>query len=249
MRFRQCREGNKNYMAQELQIWISGWVYDYFAPEINSYCDILLNRVLQIFDDLDGEQTKACNDFLRRANRSSEDYEAMLEAAYDHALDHTMQFAEMRSVFLAAGVSGLFHLFERQLYKHINKELRRWLQTPIANWQDIEEIIPQFNQKFGESAPCLDLINAFRDFDLQELKLVANSLKHGDDGPSYRQLVSRKAIVVDKERLEKDGHAGPFSILKVNLSLEISDVERYREAIARFWSLDGTYCADRSAFK
>ena len=215
-----------------------------------SYCDILLNRINPIFKDLDGEQERAASEFLDGVKAYRDvDFDDVLEAAYDHALEHVMQFMEMRSVFLTVGVSVLFHLFERHLYKHINKELGRWLESPIADWRDLENIIPKFDRKYGEDTLCSDLLDAFRDSDLQELRLVANTVKHGDDGESYKQLMARKARVVEAKRLENDGTAGPYSILKVNISVQIDDVERYRDAILRSWSLEGTFCADRTAFQ
>ena len=237
-------------MSDQLQIWIDGWVHRHFAPEIESYCNILLNRVIPIFEDFDGEGEKAANEFLGCARAPPDaDYHEVLEAAYEHAQEHVMQFMEMRSVFLAAGVSGLFHLFERQLYKHINKELDQWLTSPIADWRTLEDIIPKFDRKYGEDKPCSDLLDAFRDSDLLELRLVANTVKHGDDGQSHKQLVVQKARVVEPERLANDFTVGPYSILKVNISVHVNDVERYRDAILRFWSLKGTFCANRAAFR
>ena len=109
-------------MNENLSIWIDDWIYQYFAPEVQSYCDILLNRITPIFDDLDGEEARAAKTFLDAIPAyEGEDHDATVEAAYEHALEHVMHFMEMRSVFLTVGVSGLFHLFERQLYRHINK--------------------------------------------------------------------------------------------------------------------------------
>jgi len=236
-------------MNDQLQIWIDNWVYQYFAPEVKSYCDILLNRINPMFLDLDGEEKRAAEEFLAGIpSHGEEDHDAIFEAAYDHARDHVWRFMELQSVFLTVGVSGLFHLFERQLYRHINKELDRWLTTPIADWRDLESMIPKFNRKYGEECSCSELVDAFRDSDLQELRLVANTVKHGDDGSSYKQLVARGARVVDARRLADDGNIGRYSILKVNVSVQVDDVERYRDAILRFWSVKGTFCAHRSAF-
>jgi hypothetical protein len=181
----------------------------------------------------------------RASSWFGEDYDSAVEAAYEHARDHTMQFLEMRAVFLATGVSGLFHLFEKQLYLHVNQELKDWLESPLSRWQDLEDMIPKFDRKWGQDAACQDLIDAFRDADLEELRLVANTVKHGNDGQSYRELVKRHAV----ERIEDDWTAGPYSILGVAISVQVDDVKRYRDAILRFWKVDGTFCAARSAFK
>jgi hypothetical protein len=149
---------------------------------------------------------------------------------------------------MATGVSGLFHLFEKQLYKHINNELKHWLKAPITSWQDLEKLIPKFDHKRGEPEPCMDLISAFRDSDLQELRLVANAVKHGNDGPSYKQLVENRAVVVSQDRLEDDWTAGDYSVLRVNISVQRQDAERYQAALLRFWKLEGDFWAPRFAF-
>jgi hypothetical protein len=234
----------------QLGIAFGGWVDRHFSPSIESYCDILLDRIVPVFDDAEGEQKGAAADFLHRASSwFGEDYDGAVDAAYEHAQEHTMQFLEMRAVFLATGVSGLFHLFEKQLYLHVNKELKIWLASPLNRWQDLEDMIPKFDRKWGQDATCQDLVNAFRDADLQELRLVANTVKHGNDGQSYRQLVKNDAVVVKAERVEDDWTAGPYSILGVAISVQVDDVKRYRDAILRFWKVDGTFCAARSAFK
>jgi hypothetical protein len=236
--------------CRQLEIAFGGWVYRHFAPNIESYCDILLNRINPVFDDPEGEQPRAADEFMSAASSwFGDDYDSAIEAAYEHARDHTLQFLEMRAVFLATGVSGLFHLFEKQVYLHINKELKNWLESPIASWRDLEDLVPKFDRKWGPDAACPDLINAFRDKDLRELRLVANVLKHGDSGQSYKELTRSKAVVVDAERVEDDWMAGPSSILGVAISVQVDDVIRYRDAILRFWEVDGTFCADRTAFK
>lgn len=233
-----------------LEIAFGSWVDRHFSPSIESYCSILLDRVLPVFDDPNGEHKRAADDFMQETSSwFVDDYDSAVEAAYEHARDHTMQFLEMRAVFLATGVSGLFHLFEKQLYRHVNNELQRWLTSPICRWQELEEMIPKFDRKWGRDAPCQDLVDVFLDADLEELRLVANALKHGNDGQSYQQLVKNQAIVVRPERVENDWTAGPHSILGVAISVQVDDVKRYRDAIRRFWKVDGTFCAARSAFR
>lgn len=237
-------------MSGELDIAFGHWVYQYFASDVHGYCDILLNRIDPIFYDVEGEQKRAAREFLSRiAHRYSDDDDPTeaYEAAYEHAAERAMQFVEMRTVFLATGVSGLFHLFEKQLYRHINKELRYWLSKPVSQWRDLEEIVPKFVQR-RRHGQCHALLQAFRDVDLQELMNVANAVKHGDDGGAYKKLKAANAVVVNEDRLKKDGTVGPYAVFKASVSIQREDVERYKDAILRFWSLEGTYFASRSAF-
>lgn len=238
-------------MSGDLEIQFGNWVFEYFAPDISDYCDILLNRIDPIFHDVQAEQDRAATEFLDRVAKHhgyEDDPDAAYEAAYDHSIERALQFVQLRTVFLATGVSGLFHLFEKQIYRHINKELRRWLTKPIAHWREVEEIIPKFIQKHGHGH-CDNLVRAFHNSDLQELVHVANAIKHGDDGSSYKKLHSMGAVVVSASRLEADGTVGPFASLKASISIERKDVQRYRDSILEFWKLEGTYSASRSSFK
>jgi hypothetical protein len=74
-------------------------------------------------------------------------------------------------------------------------------------------------------------------------------VKHGGDGSSYKQLVKNQAIVVSAARLEADFAGGSHTILGVDISVQRDDVERYRDSVLRFWRLNGSFWAPRSAFK
>ncbi len=236
-------------MEDRLTIAFGTWVNRSFVPDLHAYCDILLHRIAPVFDDVEGEQQRAAEAFMSAAAAWYEDDQSSAaDAAYEHAQEVALQLIGMRAVFLATGVSGLFHLFEKQLYRHINKELQDWLDTPITHWGDLAKLLPAFDRKWGQDPPCQNLINAFHDNDLQELNLVANVIKHGDNGPSYKRLVKSGARVVDKSRIDNLS-AGPYSFLKASVSVCKDDVERYRDAVLRFWKPDGTYWALRSKFR
>lgn len=236
-----------SWQKNQLSIAFDSSSYRYFAPDIVSYTEILLQRVAPIFDDLDGEEERAARKVLDHPGWGPDDYEAAIEAANDRGRDAAIQLMEMKSVFLATGVSGLFHLFERQIYRHLNKELQDWLENPINQWRDVEKLVPKFRQRWRKEGEDLAFIQAFQHPDLIELRYVANAVKHGE-GPAYKQLLSMNARVVNPSSLAEDWTIGPYSIFGVNLSILPKDVERYQNAILRFWRLEGTYWADRRSF-
>src|SRR5262249_11850989 len=133
-----------------LTIAFGYWAKAIFAPQINGYCDILLTRIDPIFEDVDGEQERAGRDYMTAAaSWYGDDEQGAAEAAYEHAVESAMQFIEMRAAFMAVGVSGLFHLLEKQLYRHLNNELRYWLKSPLTQWSHLNDIIPKFENKMG----------------------------------------------------------------------------------------------------
>jgi hypothetical protein len=106
-------------MYDQLTINFGQLDYELFAPEIESYCDILLNRIDPIFEDVDAEQERAAEAFMSAAETwYGDDYQGAAEAAYEYARDTAVQFMEMRAVFMATGASGLFHLFKADIQTH-----------------------------------------------------------------------------------------------------------------------------------
>lgn len=55
-------------------------------------------------------------------------------------------------------------------------------------------------------------------------------------------------MVMSQVRLKDDWTAGDYSVLRVNISVQSQDAERYQAALLRFWKLEGTFWASRSAF-
>jgi hypothetical protein len=102
-----------------------------------------------------------------------DDYEAAAEAAHEHSRDHTIQFMELRTVFLATGVAGLFHLFESQLYRFLNNELRRNLTKNIDRWEEAADAIDALDQPRSRNDGRTALQAAFHSSDIKELRLGA----------------------------------------------------------------------------
>lgn len=235
-------------MDDRLTVSFDSWTYRRFAPEIQSYSRVLLERVIPIFDEVDNEQERASDEVLRSPHWGPDDFEQAMETAYETGIEKALEFMELRSVFIAIGVSGMFHLFEKQLYTHLNHELRFWLVNPINKWHDVQSVIRKFNRVTGpDESDSSELWDTFSNSDLTELRLLANAIKHGE-GPSYEQLKKMGAAIVSPDRLGGVFCVGPFSILGVSESIQPQDIERYRDAILKFWKIEGTFWASPEAF-
>jgi hypothetical protein len=221
-------------------VCFGSWNVSMFGSPIQHYADILKSRVMPIFDDLDGEQQRAADEVLHASGWGPDDYETAIEAAYEHSRDHTLQFMELRTVFLATGVAGLFHLFEKQLYRFLNHELRRNLAKKIDRWEEAVATIEALDQPRCTDGGQTPLQLAFNAPAIKELRLVANVVKHGE-GRSYDDLKAMSARVVDPGRLKDDFTIGSHSIFGVELAIDSDDIERYVESLLSFWSLKGNF--------
>jgi hypothetical protein len=226
-------------MGNEPRVYVSfdSWAFHEFLPPIRSYSELLLQRVLPIFDDLDGEAKRVEQEVLSWPWEES-NYDEAFQTARELSVEQVWEFMELRSVFLATGVSGLHHLFEKQVYKHLNRELR--CGNAINDWNIVSIIFEKLKNKVGFDVPCTDLKDRISEKNIQELRLVANAIKHGE-GRSLKKLKKMSAPVVSNERLEEDCDVGPRSILGVDISINSEYLIRYTYAITKFWEISGTY--------
>jgi hypothetical protein len=222
-------------------VCFGAWNASMFGAPIRHYAEILKSRVMPLFDDLDGEQQRAADEVLNASGWGPDDFEAAMDAAHEHSIDHTVQFMELRTVFLATGVAGLFHLFEKQLYRFLNHELRRNISKKIDRWEEAADAIDALDQPKGPDGQTA-LRAAFNNDDIKELRLVANVVKHGE-GRSYDELKSMGSRVVEPRRVESDFTVGAHSVFGVALAIDRDDIERYVAALLCFWTLKGTFWA------
>ena len=170
-----------------------------------------------------------------------EDYEQAIEAANELATNHVIQFCEMRNVYISVGVSGLFHQFEKHLYRFIARELRGFVlpgSGSVNQWRDADRIIRALRYRVEAGAAiveCDDLFEAFTHPDLIELQFVANAVKHGE-GRAYRNLLEIGARVV--RNAEPNLSFDPSYV-----EVQVEDVVRYRDAVLRFWRTSGPFWA------
>ncbi|MGI4828833.1 MAG: hypothetical protein ACRYFU_11685 [Janthinobacterium lividum] len=216
-------------------------VGEYFAPDIEAYCDILLGRIMPIFNEADSVYREASAAYKARFSEIPNLPIEIEEQAHEHASITAMQFAEMRDVFIAVGVSGLFHIFEKQVYRHLNRDFERHGIESICHWDHAKHVIDRFTHRYEdhEIVECAALVSALKNTDLQELESLANSVKHGTNGRSFRALIKSDSPVVAGPRDGDD--ISPQTILKVDLTITSQDVLRYKAAIIAFWSVEGEF--------
>jgi hypothetical protein len=239
---------------RDTHLIINFWpgVPERYATLVRDYCDVLLNQIHPMFDELRVSDAPLHEKILgfwrykegRRLFTSTEEEREYYRGYWGAGIED-WDITDMQTVFLAIGVTGLFHLFEKQLYQFLNFELGMWLISPVSRWEDLKRLLEKFDRKALVEGRCDELIDAFRNPDLSELELVANAIKHGG-GNSYNQLVKSGARVVSEERLLE---TGKISIIDSPLSICLQDIIRYQDAVVNFWILDGAFYAHHSVFK
>lgn len=183
--------GNRHY-------WRSMFT-ETFASELSAWSDAVVERLLPTFDHIDTESKEVSSaEFTRLGQRpvSEDSYMDMSDAAelaLDEGLDHYMRMTGVRQGLLNLATAGVYHLFEQQAALFVRTELitRReehnadfltQLLKPGRIMSEFEErlLVNDIDYKALPSYALLD-----------ELRLVANVVKHGS-GASAELLRARQ---------------------------------------------------------
>lgn len=197
-------------------------------------------RLLAPFTDeaIESEADREAETWLeigaRRFDPDRDDPAEAQQAAYEKGAWRYELLTELRNNMRLSVVAGFFHSWEKNLRGWLVEETEHWLRsehTREALWKkkvaDLFELLSCFGGAFADDS-------YFRD--LNACHLVVNVYKHGD-GPSLQSLVKDHPEFL---RHPQNGSASFTGIrLPANhehLTVADEDVDRFADAIARFWS-------------
>ena len=155
-------------------------------PSLRTFSKVVTRDVLSGFEGLERRADAVSEAEYARLGSCSgssddENFGQAAEAAYEAGIDFYLMMSEFRQGTVNLLAVGLFHLFEQQL-QHISKDgLFRGL--PPLDDSKLAKAEEWFRTHLGielESFQGWDLIEG-------ELRLVVNTIKHGD-GPSASRL-------------------------------------------------------------
>jgi len=223
--------------------WVAGYIRAMIIPDFNGFSQVVTKRLLPTFDTFGSEALKHGQEWFRGKTErldplDSDQSEAVAHFA-DKAMDETLAFADMLVAMYFASVGlycvGLFHLFEQHftdlpleiLGAHTYnkpmklKEVTDWLKADVSI--DVT-VFPTW--------PTLD-----------ELRLVANTIKHAEGGSAEALRGRRPDLFIHPAAREGgDSRATPFQprvrkpLFGEDLYLTTDDFSRYVEGVITFWS-------------
>lgn len=190
---------------------------------------VFREKILSAFTDIQKDVEEEMKRIVREYpfNPDSDEPENVMERAYEEGIDYGIDLAESKCLFITVSTVALYHDWEKSIISFLKKEIGRNNTIPkITKWA---HIIKCFN-KYDTPIETFDFFA-----DLNELRLVANSIKHGE-GSSLENLRELNAtILFPKENGDCSYAAGAYSLLGVELYLEQVDFVRYENALLKFW--------------
>jgi hypothetical protein len=223
--------------------WAARYIREMIIRDFDGFNQVVTKRLLPTFDSFGTEALKHGEEWFRgkAAGLDPLDTDQYEAAAYfaDKAMDKTLAFADMLIAMYYASVGlysvGLFHLFEQHFadlplqildaHKY-GKEIKL---KEVADWLKADA--------------SLD-VTAFTTWPvIDELRLVANTVKHAEGGSATVLRGRRPGLFIHPvERKGGGSTATPFQcrvrkpLFGEDLYLTIDDFSRYVEGVITFWS-------------
>ena len=174
--------------------------------EIDGFQRTTLERLLNSFDSIEVEATNIRNAYLKSRSENFDpdrDDEACIEEdAYFKEVTYISIENELKKEFLNSTSTWLFHLFERQ-------------KKRVFGSDKTEKLKPILSKNGYMVESCTDWLTLN-----QELRLLANAVKHGPKSGAAKKLFRKY----------------PSLVANQNITIKQADIERYILSLKNFWS-------------
>ncbi len=235
-------------MYFDAHFW-SHYFLSVFAKQVKHFHEVLTQRVLPQFETASEEADEVADmEFERLGNIRSSDGDPALdeaqaaEASFEAGLAHYEMLVGVRQTFLNLAVAALYHMFEQQLlFFHRRQVLSPQEEyaldhDPTLNGPTLNDL-RELDRRLASAGVRRDELACWKA--IEELKLAANAIKHGEGSSARRLHRLRPELFLPESRRDTP----PDMILGTaaqplagqDIYITQSDLERYRDALCEFW--------------
>lgn len=218
-----------------------GYFQRMFQPHLQRTLQVLEKRLVPTFDGIEAEATavqeKTYEDLMSMpVDPDRTDASMLAEAAFEAGYDHYAGMSAVRQSLINAFAPLLFHTWEQQLIAFHRKEV---LRPHEKNDNRLLQVKVLQQRLKGEGLDITRLPSWVR---IEELKLIANTVKHADGESAERLRVVRPELFeMDRatNAVNPMGHAYPRRVYHPmsgeDLYLTLGDLCMYGRAAIAFW--------------
>jgi hypothetical protein len=223
-------------MRQVGPFW-AGYFRSIYIPEIETLAQCLVDRIVPAFNTLEEEASSIEEDEYERLSMLSgpdDDGSVIAEKAFEAGLDHYVRLRNMRQGIINMFCVGLYHLFEQHLFNFYRLEVLGISAEVDGNLSE-EKVCKIFLDRAG-----IDIEKMKAWMIIDELRLIANTVKHAD-GYSSKKLKEAKPNLFVNPALAglPTLRSKPGSVFKPmfgeDLYVTLEDFSSYVEAVKSFW--------------
>lgn len=211
-----------------------------FAPHLSQLVEVLEQRLLPTFDDLDKEaDSKASSEWDRLMHEPGDpdaDPSVLAERAFEAGLAHYEAMSNIRQTLLNVYASGLYHAWEQQLLEFHRREVLH----PNEEHDNSLLCVKVLQRRLKAVGVDMSTFPSWPKVD--ELRLLANTVKHAD-GSSADELKARCPELFKYPALKEFDLPSFGVVQRVYTPLSGDDVyvtimklKDYCSALVNFWS-------------
>ncbi len=223
-----------------------------FVPQLTATLDALEHRVLPAFDGIGKEAERLSRDawdaYMSTPAEDEGDPAAYAESAQEMGVDHYMLLNGIRQGIMNLFASALYHAFEQQIMLFH----RRQVLHPVEENDRSHFKFSVFKVRLKSCGIDVENFGSWRT--VQELRLVANAVKHADGGSMDKlrdlrpDLFVAPGLPLEVGELTKHWRRPVFRpLVGEDFYVSLDSLRKYRDALVRFWEeLAGALQSDES---
>lgn len=215
-----------------------------FAKQIDTFCEVLEERVLPVFSNAESEAEEVAEREYQRLGSLPGGGDGPLfemdeaaERAHEAGLAHYEMLLAANQAFLNLATVALYHMFEQQL---IVFHRRQVLHPAEEHDQKLSTSLDVFYERLEAGGVRVNALPSWAT--VEELRLAANTIKHGEGQSARRLRRLRPRLftppVFHGTRWETSDVHGTVSqpLAGEDVYITIDDFRRYRCALVTFWA-------------
>ncbi|KVE23450.1 hypothetical protein WS67_22415 [Burkholderia singularis] len=213
-----------------------------FKPHLERTLQVLEMRLLPSFDGIEAEATAVQEQTFRDPVSRPIDHdmadESMLaQAAFEAGFDYYVGMDAIRQALINSFAPMLYHIWEQQLLAFHRREVLSYTEEHTNALLKLSVLRKRLADK------GIDISNLSTWLQLDQLRVVANTVKHAD-GDSANILKAQRPEFFDPTRTNGELAAAPFRVTTPtvyrpmsgeDLYLTVADIKAYGAATIRFW--------------
>lgn len=220
--------------------WWEGYIRNHFIRQTIMFTESVINRLVPTFANIEDEAEKVANKEWERLSASYCDPDGnadpfdYAERSQEAGIDHYMMLSSVKQSLLNISATTLYHLYEQQVIFFLRKAI---LHPSQENDQELMKPSEFGKRLFAENID----ITKFRCWSkIDELRLVANTVKHGEGG-SAQQLRSIRPDLFNDPSIKdlwpdaKPGINFYMPLAGEDLFVTIDDIGNYKDSLVEFW--------------
>lgn len=226
------------------QLYLYQKLREKFQKPYDYYLDVYLNKIAVVFNNLEEETNEMAQSHYDELGQyfdpDSHDYEDFADMAFEKGLEYYEAVSLVRYNNKLMWISTIYQFWEQQVRKFLFDEIKHSGIT----------LLTKKGKEIGFSSFCTrgitDIKQQFRAFGrdleqmlcwetIEELRLLANVIKHGEGGSAIELAELRPDFFIS-EVTENNLMKVHRTVLNEQvLNVKDSDFIKYKEALQSFW--------------